>query len=209
MFYKKKRARESIRLEVLNNELRVNDLNQQITGIQKSMNLTASSKFVSLLESIKQLKSQIDKWKTAYLLTAPISGIISYNSVIEEQIYIDQQFEVATIVPPYDKIIGLIALQMKGSGKVRKGQKVLIKLDGFPYQEYGFVRGEITRKATIPRNDAYEVEVDLPEGLVTNRGKPLKFEQRIQGLAEIITENKSLLARIFDQIAAAFEQSAE
>lgn len=209
IFLQRKRTTERNKLDLLNNELRINDLNQQITTIQKNMNLTTSSKFVSLVESIKQLQAQIEQWKTAYLLTAPVSGRVSFHPIVEEKVYVEQQFEVATIVPPSDKVIGLIALQMKGSGKVKVGQKVLIKLDGFPYQEYGFVRGEIIRKSAIPRNDVYEVEVKLPEGLVTNRGEPLQFEQRIQGVAEIVTDNKSLLNRIFEQIMSAFETSVE
>ena len=162
--------------------------------------------FISLRESMKQLQAQINKWKQNFIMTAPISGIVAFHQLVQEQQYIEQQFEVATIVPPYDSIIGKIALQMKGSGKVRKGQKVLIKLDGFPYQEYGFVRGFIEKKASIPRDDAYMVDVRLPKGLVTNRNEVLRFEQRIQGVAEIITDNKSLLHRVFDQIASAFEQ---
>jgi multidrug efflux pump subunit AcrA (membrane-fusion protein) len=206
VYLQKKRTRERSDVEIMNNQMQVNDLKQQITLTEKNINLNTSTNFISLRESMKQLQAQINKWKQNFIMTAPISGIVAFHQLVQEQQYIEQQFEVATIVPPYDSIIGKIALQMKGSGKVRKGQKVLIKLDGFPYQEYGFVRGFIEKKASIPRDDAYMVDVRLPKGLVTNRGEKLRFEQRIQGVAEIITDNKSLLHRIFDQIASAFEQ---
>ncbi len=206
VYLQKQRNRERSDVEIMNNQLTINDLKQQINLTEKNINFNTTTNFISLRESMKQLQAQVNKWRQSFIMTAPISGIVALHHLVEERQYVEQQFEIATIVPPYDSIIGKIALQMQGSGKVQEGQKVLIKLDGFPYQEYGFVRGYITKKAGIPRDEAYIVDVSLPEGLVTNREEKLRFEQRIQGIAEIITDNKSLLVRVFDQIASAFEQ---
>ena len=86
---------------------------------------------------------------------------------------------------------------------------MIIKFDGYPYQEYGIVRGEIKNKSAIPRENKFYVEVELPEGLKTSRGDTLEFQQQIEGQAEIITNSKSLLRRIFDQILTALESVKE
>ncbi len=206
-YLQKKRATENIKLQLLQNKLSVNDLERQITTIKKGIKNTSSSNFVSVSESIKQLQTQIQNWKKNFVLTAPVAGMVSYNPGVKVQQFVDAKMEIATVLPTYTEIIGKADLQMQGSGKVQKGLKVIIKLEGFPFREYGFVRGEVLQKSSLPRDNVYEVEVTLPEGLTTNRGKTLPFEQKIQGIAEIITDNRSILSRIFDQLISVFEET--
>jgi HlyD family secretion protein len=73
---------------------------------------------------------------------------------------------------------------------------VNIKLSGYPYLEYGMVRGVVKSKSMVPSGDAYVIEIELPDGLTTLYGKPLEFTQNMQGTAEIITENIRLLQKI-------------
>jgi hypothetical protein len=85
---------------------------------------------------------------------------------------------------------------MLRSGKVKPGQKVNIKLSGYPYLEYGMVRGVIKSKSLVASRDAYIIEIDLPDGLTTLYGIKLDFAQNMQGTAEIITEDLRLLQKI-------------
>jgi hypothetical protein len=87
---------------------------------------------------------------------------------------------------------------MQRSGKVKPGQKVNIKLSGYPYLEYGMVRGVIKSKSLVPSGDAYIIEIDLPDGLTTLYGMKLDFTQNMQGTAEIITEDIRLLQKIIN-----------
>ena len=66
---------------------------------------------------------------------------------------------------------------------------VNIKLSGYPYLEYGMVRGIVKSKSLVPSGDSYVIEIELPDGLSTLYGKKLDFTQNMQGTAEIITEN--------------------
>jgi HlyD family secretion protein len=85
---------------------------------------------------------------------------------------------------------------MQRSGKVKTGQLVNIKLSGYPYLEYGMVRGVVKSKSLVPAGDTYIIEIDLPEGLSTLYGKKLDFTQNMQGTAEIITEDIRLLQKL-------------
>jgi HlyD family secretion protein len=73
---------------------------------------------------------------------------------------------------------------------------VNIKLSGYPYLEYGIVRGIVKSKSLVPSGDAYVIDIALPNGLTTLYGKPLDFTQNMQGTAEIITEDIRLLQKI-------------
>ncbi|MCB0573427.1 MAG: HlyD family secretion protein, partial [Saprospiraceae bacterium] len=114
---------------------------------------------------------------------------------------------ILTIVPPQSKaIIGRLSLPVEGSGKVKAGQHVILKLDSYPYHEFGTLKGRVMSKSLVPRDNQYSILISVittPENtLLTSYGKQIQFEQQLQGNAEIITENRGLFARLTDQIFA-------
>jgi HlyD family secretion protein len=81
---------------------------------------------------------------------------------------------------------------------VKPGQEVNIKLSGYPYLEYGMVKGRVKSKSLVTSGDSYTIELILPEGLTTLYGRKLDFTQNMQGTAEIITEDLRLLQKIMN-----------
>ncbi len=184
----------------------------QITELRRGANdatfsqqENSSSNSTRLLTSLNNLRSGIDKWKQTYLLTAPIDGQVSLNaSFFSEQQYVKQGDQVMMMVPPQsDTLVGRMSLPIVGSGKVLPGQRVILKFDNYPYHEFGTVRGQIISKALVPKDEQYSIIVSLPDGLRTSRkGTTLRFEQQLQGKAEIVTNDKSFLERVGEQIFA-------
>lgn len=164
----------------------------------------ASGTSTRLLTSLNTLRSAIDKWKQTYLLTAPINGQVSLNSsFFSEQQYVKQGDQVMTVVPPQtDTLVGRMSLPIAGSGKVLPGQRVILKFDNYPYHEFGTVRGQVISKSLVPKGEQYSIIVSLPDGLLTSHKNVLRFEQQLQGKAEIVTEDKSFLERIGEQVFA-------
>ena len=155
-------------------------------------------KLVSALrESFLNLKAQIDLWENTYLLISPIEGIVSFTKFWSANQSVTKDEPVVSIVPlEPGNFLGRIYLKMERSGKVKPGQSVNIKLSGYPYLQYGMVRGLVKSKSLVPSGDAYVIDIELPQGLVTLYGTPLDFTQNMQGTAEIITENIRLLQKI-------------
>lgn len=153
---------------------------------------------VSILnESFMNLVAQLKIWENTYLLVSPVDGVASLTRfwIANQSVVKDEP--VITVVPlETGNFLGRINLKMQRSGKVKPGQKVNIKLSGYPYLEYGMVRGIIKSKSLVPAKDAYVIEIDLPEGLTTLYGMKLEFTQNMQGTAEIITEDIRLLQKI-------------
>ena len=82
-------------------------------------------------------------------------------------------------------------------GKVEIGQKVVIKLDGFPYLEYGTLEGQVSSVALVPVEGKYLVEIDLPDGTTTTYGRePAPGTADGLALAEIITSERRLLYKL-------------
>ena len=158
-----------------------------------------------LRQSLNSLRSSLEQWKQTYLLTAPIDGRVSMNSsFFSEKQYVKQGEQVLAIVPPEsDKIIGRLTLPLAGSGKVKPGQRVILKLDSYPYFEFGTLRGIVISKSLVPKNEEYSILVSLPEGLKSSYHREIPFEQQLQGKAEIVTDEKRFLQRIYEQVFSA------
>jgi len=157
-------------------------------------------KLINVLgESFLNLKAQIRIWENTYLLVTPIEGIVSFTRFWNVNQSVTKDEPVITVVPlETGNYLGRINLKMQRSGKVKDGQLVNIKLSGYPYLEYGMVRGVIKSKSLVPSKDAYVIEIELPNGLKTLYGINLDFTQNMQGTAEIITEDVRLLQKIIN-----------
>lgn len=93
--------------------------------------------------------------------------------------------------------IGKALLPVLGSGKVKVGQWVNIRLNNYPDQEFGYVKGKVTSISPVPTAESmYVVDVELPDGLRTNYDKELPMTRELKGVAEIITEDLRLIERL-------------
>ncbi len=155
-------------------------------------------KLISILgESFLNLKAQIDIWRNNYLLISQVEGIVSFTRFWSANQSVVKDEPVINVVPlETGRFLGRLNLKMQRSGKVIPGQFVNIKLSGYPYLEYGMVRGVVKSKSLVPASDAYIIEIDLPYGLTTLYGNNLDFTQNMQGTAEIITKDIRLLQKI-------------
>lgn len=147
------------------------------------------------------LVSQLGEWEQFNLFVAPVNGNVSFTSFWQENQNVSIGEVVFTILPEEEKMIsGNIYLPMSGAGKVEIGQRVNVKLDSYPYMEYGMVESFVTSISLLPasvgENRAYIVGVNFPEGLKTTYSIELNFGEEMHGIAQVITEEASLLRRI-------------
>lgn len=181
------------------------DLQKNQTQITSTQDEVTSTTTGNLLNSLNALRGSLDRWKQTYLLTAPIGGVVSQNKFFSEQQFVKLGDQVLTVVPLQagkDKIIGRVEVLVSKAGKVKERQNAVIKLDNYPYTDYGTVEGVVVSKSLVPKDGRYSVIVTFPRGLLTSRNERIEFEQQMHGSAEIITENKGLLQRIVDQLFA-------
>jgi HlyD family secretion protein len=171
---------------------------QQFLQDYRIKRIEEREKLVSFLrESYLNLRAQENIWENNYLLISPFDGIVSFTKFWSMNQSVIKDEPVLNIVPvETGKFLGRINLKMQRSGKVKQGQLVNIKLSGYPFMEYGMVRGVVISKSLVPSADAYIIEIELPDGLSTLYGKKLDFTQNMQGTAEIITEDIRLLQKI-------------
>ncbi len=188
--------------QIVNNQLQIEQLKTQIIDIRQSYGDGLNTKALKIREDIKLLKSQIESWKQIHLIKSPIEGRINYAKVWSANQFIPSGEELFTVIPSKGagKVVAKALLPIENSGKVKSGQQVNLRLDGFPYQEFGMVRSEVVRIALIPEEETYTAELALPNPLITTYGKTIPFSQEMQGIGRVITEDRRIIHRIFEKV---------
>jgi multidrug resistance efflux pump len=153
----------------------------------------------SFIQAFNLLRSAIDKWENQYLLSAPVDGVVKLATPTQEKQHFRVGTEVMYISPENKSYVGDVRIPQINFGKVRTGQKVLIKLQGYPFEEFGALNGTIKSIAELPSKDDqfFWATVNLPAGFVTDAGKKVNFTTGMKASAEIITENLRLMERLF------------
>lgn len=151
--------------------------------------------------AMDQLHNSMNSWRLNYCLISPIEGVVTFTKYWNENQTITAGESVFSVVPDKEvEMIGISMLPLARSGKVKSGQRVLIRFANYPDQEFGLVNGRVAGISLVPAEDNYRVEIELPDGLRTNYGKELPVSQEMQATAEIVTEDLRLIERFFQPL---------
>ena len=111
-----------------------------------------------------------------------------------------------------EKLIGRMIIPITNSGKVSVGQDVIIKLDNYPYQEWGSLKGRVNTISSVPKKDinmfVYNVYIEIKD-LNSSFDKELEFKQEMQGVADIILEELTVSERILYKLREIFTRNNE
>ena len=163
---------------------------------------------IALISAYNDLSDNIKSWEQKYVFIAAFDGKVQFLKFYSENQFLQSGDPVFTIVPKQEKAFGQVILPAQGSGKIKTGQEVIVKLDNYPYMEYGSVTGRIksiSLTTNITKTEKTDVEtymllVDFPNQLKTNYGTKLAFKTEAKGSAEIITNDRRLIQRLFDNL---------
>lgn len=196
----KERGLQSADSDIQINQGMIELLRKEINGVERSSNASESSAFNDLNDEFVSLQKAIETWKVDNLAVAPTSGIVLItNENVRANSHVQREEDLMVVVPSIIKDnIGRINLSPYGSGKVQTGQKVIIKLNSYPFEEFGALTGQVDWKGKIPVNNTIPIEVSFPDGLITNTGYQIENSQEMLGSAEIITDRKRLIEWIFE-----------
>jgi HlyD family secretion protein len=151
-------------------------------------------------EAIQTLKSLVEEWKIKYVISAPIEGKIFFIIPLQENQYMLAGKVVAFINPESNKYYAQVTLSQFNFGKIKAGQKVQLRFDAYPYQEFGFVTGTLQYISQVPIDSGYLAHIELNSGLVTNYKREIPHRNGLKSQALIITDNMRLLQRLYYNI---------
>jgi HlyD family secretion protein len=193
----KEQSLQQLDAQLTNNDLSSHGKRKEILELQKQVTDQRQVFYSSLLD----LKSQVEIWIQQYVLTAPAAGNVIFITSLQENELISNGQGLFYIQPRQTQFYAELLAGQKGFGKIKPGQKVLLKPESYPGNEFGYLAGSVSYISEIPnRSDSFLIKADLPGGLKTNYGHTIYFRNGLQARAEIITENRRLFHRLTGQL---------
>ncbi|WP_440993218.1 HlyD family secretion protein [Cysteiniphilum litorale] len=173
-------------------------------------------KYTQLLDAKNELdqlkRQQIDTSRSkGYTITAPSSGVIaSLNALSGDSVNL--QKPLLSILPENSQLTAELFVTSQAAGFVHVGQKVLLKYQAYPYQQFGVYDAVITQVGkTIMTSDQISAPIKLnqPFYLVTAKlcsqyvsvyNEPHLLQSGMLLDAQIIGEKRTILRWILDPI---------
>lgn len=180
---------------------------QTLKSTQVSKEQDESRALINLIQSFHGLKRAVKEWERNYVLVSSTDGEVSFQGVWGEHQFVQSGEQVFSILPDQrSELLGKMIVSSQNTGKISMGQRVLIKLDNFPFQQFGTLRGEVGSISVSPDEEGnYVVYSSLPAGMETSYGKEIQLKQELLGTAEIITEDLSVAERLFFKLKSVTE----
>jgi len=193
------RNNRSMEITVANEEIQIQTLKNQISELTLQQKEKKSNFTLAYTNALRILKMRLDQWKETNVFTASASGTIAFLGFLENKMFVEQGKPIFSVVPEAGYIYAQAELPVAGSGKIKEGQRVNIRLENYPSEQFGILYGQIKEISILPSGDKYLAKIDLTNALTTSHQKQLPFKQHLQGETEIITEDLRLLERVFYQ----------
>lgn len=176
----------------------------RITKTEKELQLD-----LDLLTAYNNFIDKMNIWEKQYLMVSPIEGEAQFLKFWNNNQFVEAGEAIFSIVPKQNVALGKVMLPIQGAGKVKVGQKAIVKMADYPYLEYGYIEAVVKNIGLVSSTvnlengsamESYLVTLVFPDGLKTNYGTTLGFKFEAKGTVEIVTKDRRLIERFFDNL---------
>jgi len=159
-------------------------------------NLIQEQRF-KFTQSLNSMISLTEEWKNKYVLSASQSGKVVFSGIIQENQFVNANQELFYINSGNGTFFGEMAIPQYNMGKIKLGQKVLVKLKSYPFEEYGAMEGRISKIADVPMKDSvFSARVNFASSRYSEMKRPVSLKNGMLADADVITEDASLIQRL-------------
>lgn len=174
---------------------------QEITALEHDI---AQQKML-FQQSLQTMKSAIAEWMKKYVIKAPIAGTVVFMVPVQKDQYIYPR-KIGYINPDSSEYYAEVVLPQNNFGRTAVGQKVQLRLVGYPFEEYGYVEGKLAYISKIPTDSGFLANIALLKGLTTNYHTKIQYRNGLKADALIITRDERLIHRFYYNIIKLFRE---
>jgi len=186
-----------------NNEADFLRLQENRLDLQAQYERELKQYIFTMEESLQLLRSSISQWEERYIIKSLVTGKITLTRIRNENQVIKAGETLATVIPDNPaSIIARAIIPVSGFGRIDIGQPVNIKLSGFPYMQYGVLKGRIRSVSQVPGEGGFSADIELIEGMTSSYKEKIRFIHQMDGTADIITEDSRLIYRFIKPLKA-------
>ena len=165
------------------------------------LNNTISEQQAKFRQALNSIINETDSWMMKYIIRAPLAGRIGFAGILQENQNVSINQELFIVNPGNTDFFGEVQIPQYNMGKVSLGQRTLIKMRSFPFEEYGIINGKITYITDAALKDSvFIAKIDFTNFEQKNSSHAITLKPGMMADAEIITRESSLLQRFLYNI---------
>jgi multidrug efflux pump subunit AcrA (membrane-fusion protein) len=184
---------------IIQNQLQQSEYQKTVASLENDHKSQQQELLSKIRAAAKVLVGRIATWNQQYVLRTPIAGKITFFKIWTSNQYIKSDDPIFVVSPPLNSQYARATMPAYKAGKVKVRQPVLIKLDEYPFEEFGFLRGRVEKVSEVSLDKNYLVTIRLA-GLRTTTGFRVPLRTELSGTAQIVTNERNIIQRIFNQI---------
>ncbi|MEO1400795.1 MAG: HlyD family efflux transporter periplasmic adaptor subunit [Cyanobacteria bacterium J06635_1] len=138
-------------------------------------------------------------------LRAPVDGVISRLNITNSGEVLQPGYTAAEIAPSDAPLVLSAMVPSQEAGLIEVGMETQIKLDAFPYQDYGVLSGEIMTispdaEVSEELGNGYRVEIALERDHVIHENTPVQLQAGQLAHADVIVGRRKIIDILLDPI---------
>lgn len=200
------RQYEGMNNTIIQNNIRIEQLKMEKLKLKEQRSNKVNGFIFSISEIIARIRSAIENWNETYIIEAPIGGRISFNKEVVVKKNLKEGDIIGHVIPHTSTTNYVSAIfSNQRIGKIKKGQKVILKFDAFPHKEYGVVMSTVKEIGKLPELNTdgefqYELIIPLEDVIITDYKDTIPYNPQMTVSAEVITKDLTIFDRLFNQI---------
>jgi membrane fusion protein (multidrug efflux system) len=151
--------------------------------------------------SIKRLDDEVDR----RLIRAPISGKLGEVANVRVGSVVREGEKLAAVVPTGELRIVATFQPADALGRVQPGQPARMRLDGFPWTEYGSISATVTRVGSEVRDGRIRVELAVNP----NSASRIPMQHGLPGTVQVLVERISPASLVLRVVGRGLGSSRE
>ena len=211
--YNKNNMTQQVRIQELmiqQYDLAIESIDIQIKDATLQYSAQINSKQFEIENELNDLDSKIDKYNLAkddQTITSPVRGYINSISVNQIGDTVSSTQELAYIVPINEPIEMFCYVKNMDIADIDIGMDVEIKLDAYPYNKYGTVKGKVKYISPSSFVNDQLGSVYLIKVRVLNKSNEIKLTSGLTGNVEIKIGKRTVMDYFLDPIMKGFGES--
>ncbi|NEQ29937.1 MAG: HlyD family efflux transporter periplasmic adaptor subunit [Leptolyngbya sp. SIO4C5] len=189
-------SREELLDRIAANDTQIAQIDSQLT----KQVLENDKRLEEINSQIQQLQQTLDYQD----LRAPVSGTV-FNLKANEPGYVANASEPILEIVPQESLVARVFITNRDIGFIKQGQVVDVRIDAFPYSEFGDVDGELIHIGSdaLPPDEVYPfyrfpAEIELEQQVLETSGQELPLQSGMSVTANIKLRKQRVITLLID-----------
>lgn len=195
---------ERLRTEMTEKHARVTQLQLEAEQQKQQLEIRLTEIQAKIAETETLLQTAKTKLNQRYLY-APVDGTVLSLNVRQHGEVVQPGQTIAELAPQGKPLVLSAILPSREAGFVKPDLTVQVKLDAYPFQDYGVVSGRVISispdsKPHEQLGPVYRIEVELSRNAIDRHGAKISFQPGQTATAEIVTRQRRIADVLLDPL---------